>query len=64
MSSPNLFGERPREPIGEARADVALTFSWAHNFDLTGVNLNIMEEAAYVGFQVPDDQRQVHLGLL
>lgn len=64
MSSPNFFGERPREPIWEARADVALTFSWAHSFDLTRVNLNIMEEAAYVGFQVPGDQKQVHLGLL
>lgn len=63
-SSPNFFGERPREPIWEARADVAPTFSRAHNFDLLGVNLNIMEEAAYVGFQVSDNRKQVHLGLL
>lgn len=64
MSSPNIFGERPREPIWEARADVAPTFSWAHDFDLIGVNLNIIEEAAYVEFQGPDNWKQVQLGLL
>lgn len=34
---------KTKEPIWEARADVAPTFSWAHDFDLIGVNLNIIE---------------------
>lgn len=62
---PNFFGERPREPIWEARGQTwPLLFSWAHDFDLIGVNLNIIEEAAYVEFQVPDNRKQVQLGLL
>ena len=60
-----FFGERPREPILGARADVAPTFSWAHGFDLIGLNLGVMEEAAGVGrIQTPADKRWMHLGLL